>query len=96
MKKLVYNSENLTHEEIDEVVTRVKVFLVNSQNELLIANYGGIYLLPGGKVDNNESLIEALIRELKEETGIIYNDKELEYLCTLDYYQKNYPKGIIQ
>jgi len=89
---IIINEDNLQIKDIEEINIKVRAMLTNDNNELLIANYGGIYLLPGGKVDDNENIIKALIRELNEETGIAYNNEELEYLCTLDYYQKNYPK----
>ncbi len=39
--------------------------------------HGGKWLLPGGKLEKDESLMEALKREILEETGIeIENDKE--------------------
>lgn len=86
------NDDNLQISDIEETNIKARALLINDNNELLVANYGGIYLLPGGKLDHNENTVEALTRELKEETGIIYDEKELKYLCTIDYYQKNYPK----
>lgn len=89
---IIINDDNLKISDIEETNIKVRAILINTNNKLLIANYGGIYLLPGGKVDDNENLAEALTRELKEETGIIYNENELKYLCTINYYQKNYLK----
>ena len=91
MKKLVYNSENLTHEEIDEVVTRVKVFLVNSQNELLIATSDGGCQLPGGHREDGEELLDAVVREVQEETGICLEKDEIKdgFFC-IQHYTRNY------
>ncbi|MFA6228331.1 MAG: NUDIX hydrolase [Patescibacteria group bacterium] len=33
--------------------------------------YGGLWCVPGGKMDSGESIIQALNRELAEETGIV-------------------------
>ena len=51
------------------------------ENKLLVVHHKklGIWLHPGGHVDENESFLEALIREIKEEVGlsveIISNNK---------------------
>ena len=36
--------------------------------------------VPAGKIDDNESLVDATIREIKEETGIIVTSEKLEYV----------------
>lgn len=89
---LVINENNLNIEDINEFSSKVRCILLSENNEVLVCNYGGTYLLPGGKIDGNESQIDALIRELHEETGIIYDNDELSFLFELNYYQKNYPK----
>lgn len=90
--KIVINENNLNENEINEFNSKVRSILLNDNNEILVCNYGGTYLLPGGKIDNDESQIDALIRELHEETGIIYDSKEFKFLCELQYFQKDYPK----
>ena len=90
MKKIVINENNLDISNINKTNIKVRALLA-LKNEILVANYGGVLMLPGGKIDKGETNKEALIRELKEETGIIYNEEELNDLFLLEYYQANYP-----
>lgn len=94
---ITINKDNLQINQIKEINQKVRAILINSKNEILVANYGGVYLLPGGKIDSTETPTNAIIRELKEETGYLYKENELQYIFTLNHYQKNYPKmkGII-
>lgn len=78
MKTKVYNSENIKEDEVDEVVTRVKAFILNKNNELLIATSNGGCQLPGGHKEEGENLIDTVIREVQEETGIILDEKEIK------------------
>ena len=61
-------------------------FILNSKGELLVARRGkepaiGTLDLPGGFVDNGESGEQAIIREIKEETGL--DIKEVKYLFSI-------------
>lgn len=57
--------------------------ILNDQNKILLKkdpNRG--WELPGGHVENNESLKEAAVREIKEETGIII---EITKFCGISH-----------
>ena len=43
---------------------------------------GGCWAIPAGEIDPGESAIEAIIREVKEETGHLCNSDQLELLGT--------------
>ncbi len=60
-----------------KIILAVGAFIVNSKKQILIAKKsphekvdGGLWTVPGGKVSQNESILDALKREVKEEVGL--------------------------
>ena len=92
MKEIIYNEDKLKDEEIHEWVKRAKVLVVNSKDELLLAHTDDSYYLLGGHVDGDESDNECLIREIREEAGILYDPKVSEPFISIKYYCKDYPQ----
>ena len=90
METVIINENNLEDEDILEESHKVRAILRDG-NKILVANYGGVYLLPGGSIDEGETKESAIIRELKEETGILYSSLELENILKIIFYQKDYP-----
>lgn len=92
MKKIVTNKYNLKEEDITEVVTRVKILLINSKDEILLGYSHNEYQFPGGHVEEGETLIETANREIVEETGIVLNLENFEpFACALGYH-KDWPE----
>ena len=91
MQYKIFNEDNLKDEEIDEVVVRVKAFIINSKNEILLASSNGGVQLVGGHVEKEEDVINALKREIKEEAGIEVSTEEIsEPFYEIRHYMKNY------
>lgn len=90
MKEVLYNYDNLTKEDIDEVVVRTKGLLINSRNEITLGYSHKTYQFPGGHLEPGETLLECLIREIKEETGIDITNMQVKPLERITYYNKNY------
>ena len=92
MKKIITNKYNLLESDITEVVKRVKVLIINSNNEVLLGYSHNEYQFPGGHVEENEELIDAVNREIEEETGIILNLSDIKpFACSIGYW-KDWPE----
>lgn len=90
MDTLIINEDHLKEEDIHKEVNKVRAVLL-SNGKMLMSRYYGILLFPGGKIDEGETPKDALIRELREETGIVYDINDFSHLLTIKYYQKNFP-----
>ena len=76
-----------------EIKLVVACALINEQGKVLInkrpkgKDYAGYWEFPGGKVEENETPEEAIIRELKE---VINIDVSAACLAPLSFTEKNY------
>lgn len=71
----------------DEIKEKVRLISIK-EGKILVANYASYYMLPGGKVDNNETADKAILREVYEETGNNISNV-IPYVTTINY-AKNY------
>ena len=90
MKEVLYNYDNLTLDDIDEVVVRAKGLIINDNNEITLGYCDGTYQFPGGHLEENEELSDCLLREIKEETGIEIKDAKMKPFEKITHYTKNY------
>ena len=89
------NTNNIKQQAKKDGIERfvVGAVIVNDESILFVRRaqddfMGGIYELPSGKVDTGESLIEAMKREILEETNLTINN--IIDLCdTFDYKSKS-------
>ena len=56
MKEFIINDDNLTEEDIEMKVIRVKALIINSKGNIILAFNNNTYQFPGGHVDNDESI----------------------------------------
>lgn len=91
MKQIDFNETNLTDKEIDKVVRKVRALVINNKTkEILLVHYAGLYMLPGGSIDNGETEIEALRREVLEESGIEIEEQQAVSYLLINSYDRNY------
>ncbi|MBQ9313741.1 MAG: NUDIX hydrolase [Clostridia bacterium] len=91
MNYKILNEYNLTEDEMDGVVVRVKAFVINSKNEIMLASSNGGVQLLGGHVEIGEEPVDTLKREMMEEAGIeIANHEISEPFYEVKHYTKNY------
>lgn len=66
-------------ESLDKRFASAGVLIENQAGEILVvkANYKAYWSLPGGIIDAGESPVEAAIREVREEVGLIFDISEL-------------------
>lgn len=60
------------------------VFILQQNDRFLFLKrtdkFNGWYLLPGGHVDEGERVLEAGVRELKEELGVVVHPQDLQFI----------------
>lgn len=89
MKKIIINDNNLTDNDIEMIVVRVKALILNSNGKILLAHNNNTYQFPGGHLDDCETMNQCVVREIKEETGIDVELTEDAFLC-ISTYDNNY------
>lgn len=66
---------------VDSLETRLAVYgVVIRGDELLLTGQWDGYDFPGGGVEQGETLEEALLREVKEETGVVVKKGDMLYM----------------
>lgn len=89
MIEKIINYDNLTLDDIDSKVIRVKAVIINPNNEILLGYAHRTYQFPGGHLEDNEDINSGLERELNEELGITILVNEKPFMKTT-YLTKNY------
>ncbi len=88
-------SKNIDKKKYQQVQIIVGAFIFNEQNELLLLkskHYNNEYICPGGHVELNEYLLEAVKREVKEETNLNLSDIEFLSVSETVKLDKKYHK----
>lgn len=86
MKKITIN----TPFDKPDATSRKARLISIINNKVLVCNYSGFYMLPGGKLDDEETFDLAITREIFEETGNIITEDDYDEYLTVENYQTNY------
>lgn len=91
MNKIVNNENNLNIKDIDVIKDKVRALIIDDNENIILINYADVFMLPGGKIEKEENIDDALKREIKEELGLDINLTDEKPLVRIDNYLKNYP-----
>ena len=90
MEEIVLNKGKLKDEEVTEVLEKSRIVLRNDDNEVVFTRFGRIYFLPGGKIENGETPVDTIKRELMEETNINILLDDIEPFAVVKNYLRDY------
>ena len=88
--KITINPDNLVIDDSFQMFHKVRAIIENENGEYIISQEGGKYIFPGGKRKAGETDIEAIIREIKEETGIFFNEDDFKKILEIETIYKNF------
>lgn len=92
MKEIIHNNDNLKELDITERKYRARGVIVNSNNEILLGYCDSVYQFPGGHLEDNETIMDCLLREITEETGIELEKDIPKLFYRIKYYNRNWPE----
>lgn len=92
MKTIIYNQDQIEEKDVGYRSIRLKALIINSNNELLVGYSYNTYQFVGGHLEEGEELIDGLIREVDEETGIKIEKKEITPFFVRKKYYRDYPE----
>jgi hypothetical protein len=73
----IYDCNDFSELELKKA-REVRGLVLDENNKILIVGNGKTWNLPGGAVEKNETLEQALIREVYEESAVIINEKTIK------------------
>ena len=91
MKSIKINMDNIDNKVVDKVNNKVRVILLDDNNNVVVTKYADMFMLPGGKINKGESLEKGLVREVKEELGIDLSSDNFIPFIEISTFIEDYP-----
>ena len=91
MKEIIYNYDNIDFNDVNRIVRRAKIILINDDDCVLMCHSNSNYFLVGGHVEEDEDDILCLQREILEEVGVDIKFDGVVPFLTIKYINKDYP-----
>lgn len=91
MKTIIYNDDEIDESVINNVVKRAKLMIINSNNDVSIVFSHFNYFFVGGHIEGDETDLECLKREIKEEMGVFIPLNDMKKIMEIRYLSKDYP-----
>ena len=83
--------DNIDDKVVDKINNKVRVILLDDNNNVVVTKYADMFMLPGGKINKGESLENGLVRETKEELGIdLFSDNFIPFI-EISNFIEDYP-----
>lgn len=92
MEIRIYNNDSIDDKDVKYRSIRLKALIINSKNEILVGYSHNTYQFIGGHLEEGEDLIEGLIREVEEESGIKVEKDEINPFFLRKKYYRDYPE----
>ena len=90
MNEIILNKTRLKEDEITEVLEKSRIVLRNNEDEIVLTRFGRVYFLPGGKIEEGETPVDTIKREVMEETNINILLDDIEPFVVVKNYLRDY------
>lgn len=88
--KILINPKNLKIDDSWDSYRKVRAIIENQEGEIIISLQDGICIFPGGKCEQNEENIDAIKREILEETGIEVKKDDIKQVLELETFYDDF------
>ena len=82
--KIVINPKSLVPDSTWQEFRKVRAIIENENGEIALTSEAGKFIFPGGKCDEGEDNKSAIIRELKEETGMVFSPDDVHEVIIIE------------